>query len=171
MSDGSARSPRSYWSAPRSATPPGWRLTAHIVLSMGAAARLFGAAVTAILLVFLDRRLRDRRILELPNTLPPLDVLETVMFRLIGAGFVLLTLSLFTGFVFVTNLFAQHLVHKTVLSVIAWVVFGVLLAGRAKFGWRGRPAVRWTLAGFALLVLAYFGSKFVLESVLGRHWG
>jgi ABC-type uncharacterized transport system permease subunit len=153
------------------ATAPGWELTAHILLSMGAAALLFAAAVTALLLVFLDRRLRTRRIADLPSVLPPLDALERVMFRLIGAGFVLLTLALLTGFVFVTNLFAQHLIHKTVFSLIAWMIFGVLLIGRIRFGWRGRSAVRWTLSGFGVLVLAYFGSKFVLEYLLGRHWG
>lgn len=149
----------------------GWELTAHILLSLGAAALLFAAAVTAVLIVVLDRRLRARRIADLPSALPPLDALEKVMFRLIGAGFVLLTLALFTGFVFVTNLFAQHLFQKTVLSIIAWVLFGVLLIGRVRYGWRGRSAVRWTLSGFGVLALAYFGSKFVLEYLLGRHWG
>jgi ABC-type uncharacterized transport system permease subunit len=153
------------------AAVPGWELTAHIVLSIGAAALLFAAAITAGLLVLLDRRLRARRLADLPATLPPLDALEIVLFRLIGAGFALLTLSLVTGFVFVTNLFAQHLIHKTVLSIIAWIVFAILLAGRARFGWRGRVAQRWTLSGFAILLLAYFGSKFVLEQLLGRHWG
>ena len=76
---------------------------------MGAAALLFAAAVTALLLVFLDRRLHTRRIADLPTALPPLDALEKVMFRLIGAGFMLLTLALLTGFIFVTNLWAQHL--------------------------------------------------------------
>ena len=152
-------------------TAPGWELTAHILLSMGAAALLFAAAATAMLLVFLDRRLRTRRIAHLPSVLPPLDALEKVMFRLIGAGFALLTLSLFTGFVFVTNLFTQHLIHKTVLSLIAWTIFGVLLIGRIRFGWRGRAAVGWTLTGFGALALAYFGAKFVLEDLLGRHWG
>jgi ABC-type uncharacterized transport system permease subunit len=153
------------------AATPGWELTAHILLSMAAAALLFAAAVTAGLLVFLDRRLRTRRLADLPSILPPLDALEKVMFRLIGAGFIFLTLSLFTGFVFVTNLFTQHLMHKTVLSLVAWILFGMLLIGRIRFGWRGRSAVRWTLSGFAVLALAYFGSKFVLENVLGRHWG
>ena len=153
------------------ATAPGWELTAHILLSMGAAALLFAAAVTALLLVFLDRRLRTRRIADLPRGMPPLDALEKIMFRLIGAGFCLLTLGLFTGFVFVTNLFTQNLVQKTVLSLIAWLLFGVLLIGRVKFGWRGRSAVRWTLSGFGVLAVAYFGVKFVLESLLGRHWG
>ncbi len=129
------------------ASTAGWELTAHILLSMAAAALLFAAAVTACLLVFLDRRLRTRRIADLPSGLPPLDALEKVMFRLIAAGFALLTLALFTGFVFVTNFFTQNLVQKTVLSLTAWVVFGVLLIGRARFGWRGRSAVRWTLSG------------------------
>ena len=153
------------------ATTAGWELTAHILLSMGAAALLFAAAVTAVLLVFLDRRLRTRRIADLPNVLPPLDALEKIMFRLIGAGFGLLTLALFTGFVFVTNLFTQNLVQKTALSLIAWMLFGVLLIGRIRFGWRGRAAVQWTLSGFGVLAVAYFGVKFVLEDMLGRHWG
>jgi ABC-type uncharacterized transport system permease subunit len=152
-------------------TKPGWELTAHILLSMAAAALLLAAAVTALVLVFLDRRLRSRRVATLPTVLPPLDALEKVMFRLIGTGFVILTLALLTGFVFVTNLHAQHLEHKTILSCIAWLLFGVLLIGRVRYGWRGRPAVLWTLSGFGFLILSYFGSKFVLEYLLGRHWG
>jgi ABC-type uncharacterized transport system permease subunit len=149
----------------------GWELTAHILLSMAAAALLFAAAVTAILLVFLDRRLRTRRVADLSGGLPPLDALEKVMFRLVAAGFCLLTLALITGFVFVTNLFTQNLVQKTVLSLIAWLIFAVLLIGRLRFGWRGKSAVRWTLSGFAILAVAYFGVKFVLEYLFGRHWG
>lgn len=149
----------------------GWELTAHILLSMAAAALLFAAAVTAILLVFLDRRLRARRVADLSSALPPLDALEKIMFRLVAAGFGFLTLGLITGFVFVTNLFTQNLVQKTVLSLIAWLIFGVLLIGRLRFGWRGKSAVRWTLSGFAILAVAYFGVKFVLEFMFGRHWG
>jgi ABC-type uncharacterized transport system permease subunit len=146
-------------------------LSAHILLSMAAAALLFAAAVTASLLVFLERRLRSRRIADLPTVLPPLDVLERLMFRLIGTGFVFLTLALFTGFVFVTNLFTQLLLQKTVLSLIAWLLFAVLLIGRIRFGWRGRSAVQWTLSGFGVLAVAYFGSKFILEYLYGEHWG
>jgi ABC-type uncharacterized transport system permease subunit len=149
---------------------PGWELTAHILLSMGAAALLFAAAVTAMLSVVLDHRLRSRRIADLPRNLPPLDELEKVMFRLIGTGLILLTLALLTGFVFVHDLFAQHLAHKTILSLVAWAVFAVLLVGRIRYGWRGRVALYSTLAGFLILALAYFGSKFVLENILGRHW-
>ena len=104
--------------------------------------------------------------------LPPLDALEKVMFRLIGAGFVLLTLALLTGFVFVTNLRAQHLEHKTILSLhrLGAVRRAAHRRASATAG-AGAPAVRWTLSGFGFLVLSYFGSKFVLEYLLGRHWG
>jgi ABC-type uncharacterized transport system permease subunit len=90
------------------------------------------------------------------------------MFQLIGAGFALLTLALVSGILFVENLFAQHLIHKTVLSLAAWAVFGVLLFGRWRWGWRGRRAVRLTLAGMVLLLLGFLGSRFVLELVLKR---
>ena len=89
-----------------------------------------------------------------------------MLFRTILAGFALLTLVLLTGVLFVEDLLAQHLVHKTVLSVLSWLLFGGLLLGRWRYGWRGIRAVHWTLAAMALLLLAFFGSKFVLELVL-----
>jgi ABC-type uncharacterized transport system permease subunit len=87
---------------------------------------------------------------------------------MIATGFVLLSLALVTGALFLEDIFAQHLVHKTILSIVAWVVFAILLWGRWRFGWRGRTAIRWTIGGFVFLMLAYFGSKFVLELVIGR---
>ena len=100
--------------------------------------------------------------------LPPLTQLEMLLFRSLGASFALLSLALLTGVVFVDNLFAQHLVHKTVLSFLSWVVLAVLLFGRWRWGWRGPRAVKLTLTAMALLLLAFFGSKFVLELVLHR---
>jgi ABC-type uncharacterized transport system permease subunit len=94
--------------------------------------------------------------------------METLLFQLIGVGFVLLSMALVTGAIYMENMFAQHLVHKTILSIIAWLVFATLLWGRWRFGWRGRTAIRWTLSGFALLALAYLGSKLVLEIILNR---
>jgi ABC-type uncharacterized transport system permease subunit len=94
--------------------------------------------------------------------------MESLLFEMIALGFALLTLALGTGFMFLEDMFAQHLAHKTLLSVLAWSVFGVLLWGRFRFGWRGRTALRWTLVGFVVLMLAYFGSKFVLELILHR---
>ena len=102
------------------------------------------------------------------RSLPSLQSMETLMFQLLGAGLVLLTVSLVTGFVFLENLFAQHLAHKTILSLLAWLLFAVLLVGRSRYGWRGQTAIRWTLSGFAALMLAYFGSKLVLELILNR---
>jgi ABC-type uncharacterized transport system permease subunit len=96
--------------------------------------------------------------------------METLLFRIITAGFVLLTLTLVSGIVFSEELFgkAMRFNHKTVFGILSWLIFAALLGGRLRYGWRGRIAVRWTLAGFLMLVLAYVGSKFVLEVVLGR---
>jgi ABC-type uncharacterized transport system permease subunit len=150
---------------------PSWEIGAHIVLSTLAYALLTIAVALTIALRLLDRRLRSRQPLGWLTALPSLEALEAGTFQALAAGFAVLTLALFSGFVFVDNLFAQHLIHKTVLSCLAWVVFAVLLFGRWRFGWRGRRAANWALSGFALLGLAYFGSKIVLESILGRHWG
>ena len=91
-----------------------------------------------------------------------------VTFQLGFFGFILLSVGLLTGFLYLEDMFAQHLVHKTVLSMVAWIAFAVLLWGRFRFGWRGRTAIRWTLIGFAVLMLAYFGSKAVVELILQR---
>jgi len=148
-----------------------WEMAAHIILSTLAYALVTVAAALAIALALLDRRLRRRQKLGWLRILPSVEALESGMFTALGTGFALLTLSLFSGFVFVENLLAQHLVHKTVLSCLAWLVFAVLLFGRWRFGWRGRTALKWTLSGFFVLGLAYFGTKLVLEVLLERHWG
>ena len=149
----------------------GWELTAHIILSTLAYALVTVAAALAIALALLDRRLRSKRPLGWFSVLPSVEALESGVFQAIGAGFAVLSLALFSGFVFVDNFFAQHLIHKAVLSCVAWVVFAVLLFGRWRFGWRGRTALKWVIGGYVLLALAYFGSKLVLEVILGRHWG
>jgi ABC-type uncharacterized transport system permease subunit len=147
-----------------------WPLLVHILSSLLAYSLFALAAVLAILLAIQDRQLRKRRTGGWIGLLPPLTHLESLLFHFLGVGFALLTLSLFSGFLFVDNLFAQHLAHKTVLSLCAWLIFGVLILGRWRRGWRGRRAFRWTLGGFALLALAYFGSKAVLELILQQHW-
>lgn len=145
-----------------------WALKIHVLLSMLAYSLLTLAAVQAILLAVQDSHLRRRQPAGFVRSLPPLQTMESLLFEMIGAGFVLLTLALISGFSFLENMFAQHLVHKTVLSVVAWLVFGGLLIGRYRYGWRGRTAISWTLSGFVLLILAYFGSKAVLQLVLHR---
>ena len=143
-------------------------LQAHILISVLAYSLLSIAAVQAILLWVQDRQLRSKRPGGFIRALPPLQTMETLLFQMIGAGFILQSLSLISGMIFLENMFTQHLAHKTVLSIIAWGVFAVLLWGRWHFGWRGRTAIRWTLSGAVALMLAYFGSKLVLELVLHR---
>ena len=145
-----------------------WPIQLHAGLALLAFAALSVAALLAIMLWLQERALRRRQLASALRAFPPLTMSEALLFRLIGVGFALLTLALLTGVVFVENLFAQHLAHKTVLSLLAWAVFGALLFGRLRYGWRGRRAVRLTLTAMTLLVLAFFGSKYVLEMLLMR---
>ena len=146
----------------------GLALGIHVLLSMLAYGVLTLASVQAVLLAIQDRHLRKHHPGGFVRALPPLQSMETLLFQLIALGFALLTLGLASGFFYLEDLFAQHLVHKTVLSLIAWVVFAVLLWGRYRYGWRGRTALRWTLTGFIFLMLAYLGTKAVLELILQR---
>ncbi len=148
-----------------------WHLTIHILLSTVAYSLIMLAMAQAVLLRWQDNALRRRRPGGLIRALPPLQSMESLLFQLIAGGFFLLSLALVSGLLFVDNLFAQHLVHKSVLSTAAWLTFAVLLWGHWRHGWRGRTAVRWTLGGGAFLILAYFGSKLVLEVLLQRTWG
>lgn len=145
-----------------------WQIKLHVTLALIAFGVLSIAALLALLLAAQERALRARRMGAWARSLPPLTLTETLMFRLIAAGFALLTLTLLSGVLFVHNLLAQDLVQKTVLSLIAWIVFGVLLIGRWRAGWRGSRAVNLTIAGMIVLLLAFFGSKFVLEMVLHK---
>lgn len=146
------------------------RAEVHVISSLLAYSVLLIAALNAIFLYIQHRLLHHHRSANLLGVLPPLTTMERLLFQLIAAGWLLLTVSLGSGLLFVDNLFAQHLVHKTVLSILAWLIFGVLLFGRWRFGWRGRRVVRLCLIGMAVLLLAYFGSKAVLELVLDRRW-
>ncbi|MFT3757054.1 MAG: cytochrome c biogenesis protein CcsA [Pseudoxanthomonas sp.] len=146
-----------------------WRLQLHAWLALLAYATLGIAVLLALMLWLQERALRRRDHPSwLLRALPTLTELESLLFRSIAIGFVLLTLTLLTGVLFVQDLLAQHLVHKTALSVLSWLVFGGLLLGRWRRGWRGAKAVHWTLMAMILLALAFFGSKFVLELVLHR---
>jgi ABC-type uncharacterized transport system permease subunit len=142
-------------------------LTIHILVSMLAYSLFTLASVQAVLLAIQDHHLRQRHPGGFIRALPPLQTMESLLFEMIAVGFVLLSLALLSGFAFLENMFEQRLVHKTVLSIIAWVVFGTLLWGRYRFGWRGQKALIWTLSGFVVLMLAYFGSKVVIELILG----
>jgi len=143
---------------------------AHIVISLLAYSLLSIAVLQSVMLLLQERYLRAHRAGGFLSTLPPLEAMERLMFRMIAVGFALLTITVISGVFFSEAIFGQPLrfTHHVVLSLLAWAVFAVLLIGRWRLGWRGRQAVRWTLAGFSLLALAYFGSKFVLEVLLHR---
>lgn len=141
-------------------------LKIHVLISIIAYSLLGLAAIMSIVLSLQNRMLHNHQPGGLMKKLPPLQVMEKLLFDFILAGFIGLTFALLSGFVFLDDLFAQHLAHKTILSIIAWLVFAILLVGRFAFGWRGRTAIRWTLSGFVSLMLAYFGSKFVFEFII-----
>lgn len=138
-------------------------LGVHIFTSLLAYSILTLAALQALLLALQNRHLHNHHPGGLIRTLPPLLDMEALLFKLILLGVILLSFGLLSGALYVDNLFAQHLMHKTILSIVAWVVFAALLIGHWRYGWRGRIAIRWTLSGFFILMLAFFGSKFVLE--------
>jgi len=140
----------------------------HILLSLTAYSLFTLAAIQSIILAIQEKRLRQRNLLGITKKLPPLQSMESGLFQLINSGFVFLTIGLIAGLFFVDDLFAQHLAHKTFLSLISWIVFATLLWGRKQYGWRGTTATKWTLVGFSFLVLAYFGSKLVLEFILHK---
>lgn len=145
-----------------------WQMSTHILTSIIAFSLLNIAALQAILLAIQDQQLKSHPPKRFIQSLPPLQTMETLLFQMIGVGVFFLSISLISGFIFVENLFAQHLVHKTVLSILAWLIFSSLLLGRSRYGWRGKSAIQWTLIGFVSLLLAYFGSKLVLELILHR---
>jgi ABC-type uncharacterized transport system permease subunit len=142
----------------------------HIAVALIAYALFFVAALQALVMLGLERRLHRALPDPAAETLPPLLTLEQFLFRLVGVGYALLTLTLVSGVLFSEEVFGKplRLTHKIVFSLLGWLVFGALLFGRHRYGWRGRTALHWILAGTVLLVIAYVGSKFVLEVILGR---
>jgi ABC-type uncharacterized transport system permease subunit len=147
---------------------PAFRL--HLIISLMAYSLFTIASLQAVIMALLERRLHAARLPAFLQSLPPLLTMEQLLFRIIAMGFVLLTLTLGSGMLFSEEVFGQPLkfTHKVVFGIVAWCIFAALLAGRQVYGWRGRLALRWTLAGFLALVLAYIGSKFVLEVILHR---
>jgi ABC-type uncharacterized transport system permease subunit len=143
---------------------------AHLLIAMLAYSLFTIASLHVLLMALQERQLHSHNVAPLLRALPPLLTMESVLFKIIGTGFGFLTLTLATGVLFSEELFGKPLTftHKTVFGFMSWFIFGALLLGRAFYGWRGRVAVRWTLAGFMVLVLAYIGSRFVVEIILQR---
>ncbi|MCW8929176.1 MAG: cytochrome c biogenesis protein CcsA [Gammaproteobacteria bacterium] len=157
-----------FWPGEVSTNDMSFELEVHILLSLLAYGLLAIAAGQSILLLIQTYYLKNKHPGGFIRSLPALQSMETLLFQMIKIGFVLLTLALLSGFIFLDNIFAQHLVHKTFLSMIAWLLFAILLWGRWHFGWRGKKAIHFTLGGFIFLMLSYFGSKIVLEIILHK---
>ncbi len=165
-----ALNPATFANPHRFAYGPESLAAAHVAVALVSYAMFLVAAILALVVMGLEKRLRHRLPDPASAALPPLLTLETFLFRLVAVGFVLLTLTLASGILFTEQLFGKPLTftHKSVFSVLGWLTFGALLWGRWRYGWRGRVALRWIIAGTVFVFLAYLGYKFVLEVVLGR---
>jgi ABC-type uncharacterized transport system permease subunit len=139
---------------------------AHIMLSVVAYCVLSIAAIQAVLIYIQNNNLKKRNQIILLRNLPPLLTMEKLLFEMLWSGTILLGLAIVAGFIFVDNLFAQHLAHKTFFSILALLIFSTLLYGRQKHGWRGVQASKLTLWGAVFLMLGFFGSKLALEWLL-----
>ena len=150
------------------ASATGFKL--HFLAAMLAYSLLTLSALHAIFMGFSENALHKRSLKRSLGSLPPLLTMEKLLFRMLTVGFILLTLTVGSGVFFSEALFGKPLSldHKTLFAFASWGIFATLLIGRHVWGWRGKRALRWTLAGFALLILAYVGSRFVAEVILGR---
>jgi hypothetical protein len=151
---------------------------AHFIIATFAVGFLSLSAMLAILMNIQDRALRKglrfttdgERKIDWLEALPPLLTMESFLFRLLYLGYILLTLTVFSGVFFSQDLFGKPLIfdHKTVFALLSWALFTGLLIARWRVGLRGPAAIAWVLGGFIALLLAYVGSRFVIEVILGR---
>jgi len=141
-------------------------IAAHILLSILGYSTLTIAALQAAFLAFQNYQLRHRHAASVIKRFPPLQDMENFLFELLWVGQILLSLGILAGFLFIDDMWAQGLLHKTFFSLLAWIMFSVLLWGRHRLGWRGTTAIRGTLTGFTFLILGFYGSKFVLEYLI-----
>ena len=138
----------------------------HVLLSILAYSLLTIATLQSLVLNYQYQKLKSKHPGGVLGILPPLQTMEKLMFELVWVGFILLSLSIVSGLIFIEDMFAQKLAHKTLFSLISWLIYAVILWGRFRSGWRGITAIRWLMLGFVALMLAYFGSKLVLEVIL-----
>jgi len=155
---------------PESAVAMPWQVRSHILLALLSYGFLSVGAIVAVYALLQERRLRSARITAVNQLFAPLETTEKLLVGVAAAGFAGLTLAIASGLSFVNNLVEQHLAHKFGLSLIAWIIFGILLGGRFFAGWRGKRIIKLYLWGFATLGLAYFGSRLILEEIFKRSW-
>jgi ABC-type uncharacterized transport system permease subunit len=144
--------------------------TLHFAIAMLGYSLIIVATVHALVMLAEEKWLHRGVLPPFLKSLPPLLEMEALLFRILLAAFVMLTLTVVSGVFFSEQLFGKPLTftHKIVFAILSWLIFGGLLAGHHLRGWRGRKAVHWTLAGFTALLVAYVGSKVVLELILHR---
>lgn len=148
-----------------------WQVRAHILIALLSYGLLTVGAIVAVFAVVQEHRLHSARITPLNRLFAPLETTEKLLIAIAASGFAGLTLAIASGLSFVDDLLEQNLAHKLAFSVLAWVIYGILLAGRFFAGWRGTRAVKLYLWGFATLCLAYFGSRVILQEIFGKSWG
>ena len=147
-----------------------WQTKTHVLSSLFAYGLLCTGAIISLFALIQDKRLRARKITSLNALFAPLEMTELLLFNITKAGFVSLFVAIFSGIIFIDNIFSQHLAHKTILSLIALIMFGILIFGRNFYGWRGRSAIYFYLTAFFTLAISYFGTRFILENILGKSW-
>jgi ABC-type uncharacterized transport system permease subunit len=147
-----------------------WQVRAHILIALISYGLLTVGAIVAVFALIQERRLHSAKITAISQLFAPLETTEKLLIDITAAGFAGLTLAIASGLSFVSDLLEQHLAHKFALSLLAWIIFGTLLAGRFLAGWRGKRAIKLYLWGFAALCLAYFGSRVILEQIFNRSW-
>lgn len=141
-------------------------IASHVLLSIVAYSLFTLAALQSVFLAFQNYQLKHHHVATVMRIFPPLQDMERLLFELLWAAQLLLSLAIVAGFMFVDNFGAEGLAHKMFFSVLAWIVFAVLLWGRHQLGWRGNTAIKGTLTGFGFLLIGFYGSKFVLEFLL-----
>lgn len=141
-------------------------LVTHISLSLLAYCVLIIATLYAVQFYFIDKRLKNRDIAIVQSHLPPLMQVERQLYQLLTIGTILLTLALGSGFLFLEGMFAKEFIHKTVLSILAWLIFSGVTVGHHQFGWRGKSVVITIMFASGFVTLAYFGSRFIQEVIL-----
>lgn len=138
----------------------------HVILSLISYSILGLSAAQSLIVKLQEKKLQANKPLGIITKLPSLDSMDRLLFKILVLGVLFLSASLISGLIFIEDLFAQHLAHKTILSILAWFIFILLILGRKIYGWRGRNAANINLIGFFFLFLSYFGTKTVLELIL-----
>jgi len=138
----------------------------HVIISLISYSILCLTAAQSLIVKLQEKKLQANQPIGIIASLPSLDVMDKLLFKLLALGVLFLSISLISGLIFLEDIFSQHLAHKTILSILAWFIFISLIIGRKIYGWRGSNAASITLIGFFILFLSYFGTKTVLEIIL-----